>query len=260
MMKISYKKVCGALALTAIFTGSFSSIATAVTKTQANVNYGQFTADATWVGGVAPVSGADSIVATTNMTYNGSFELGSGQTWTRTGGTYVFFDGGRDGIAAALTLKSGSSMNYAGRLNETTSHIGANDLILEAGSSISTSEFNVRIDIASNWTTTWVADATGVTNFNAATSRITGSSAIFDLSSYDLGANGSTIVFMTTAETGTFGSVSILGGYTADVDYSYNGNTQIALTNISAIPEPSACAMLAGLLALGSVMMRRRKA
>ena len=60
----------------------------------------------------------------------------------------------------------------------------------------------------------------------------------------------------TNEGTATFDDVQV-DGYTFDVDYGYNGDTQIALTNITAIPEPGTIGML-GLGVAGLVAVRRR--
>jgi len=72
--------------------------------------------------------------------------------------------------------------------------------------------------------------------------------------SYTIGASDSSATLSAFAGTGA--TVSVTDGQGTDFIGGYSGNgVSIAL---SAVPEPSAYATLAGLLALGCVMLRRR--
>lgn len=256
-MKNPLERLLNTAAITASIVGIFSSTATAATTTQVAAGaFPNFLDDANWQGGAAPVSGTDSAVLNSNNSYRSgpsTWTLGSGQSLTYTfsstagGSKRLFVDAGFE-----LILATGSTLDFIDGAN--TMGLAINEgLTIEAGATVTTGRYQAN----AGGTTTWIADASGLTNYNAGATQLNAThTAVFDLSLYDL-SNGTDLVFLTGNETGTFGDVQILGGYTADVDYGFNGNTQIALTNITAVPEPSSIVALSCLGVVGLLIRRR---
>jgi hypothetical protein len=251
------------LALIALIVGGFSSMATAKTISQVAVSgWPHWTSGATWTNGVVPANDVDSVLINSNISTGNDYTLGVGQTITETGTGTWYYDNSTFDIFGSVDLNR--------TLQGTGGGGAAKNIILESGSafSLGTGKFNVA---HAGWTTTWIADAAGVTDLQAATADLTGSAAVIDLTDYDLDGSGSTVVIMTTDEGATtFGSVTLIAPtnltYVADVDYAYNGNTQIALTNIAVYtgaaetsfedPDPSVIEMgfiLTSTLVTGSV-------
>jgi hypothetical protein len=101
----------------------------------------------------------------------------------------------------------------------------------------------------------------GLTNLNTAT-----------FYSYSNATDGSTILFDQAAESSVVGSaldnITAVGFYSELVDFdgtAITGNAGLAFdmtnfsANLAAVPEPSAYSLIAGFLALGWIMVRRRK-
>jgi hypothetical protein len=233
------------LALTALIVGGVSSMATAETITQI-VDNGAWEAGTTWSNGVPPADSVDSIVlgissALSTITLQSDYILGAGQTITQVRGGWFNFNSG--------TLDIFGSVNFVGGRHFSGGTSAAKTLILQPGS-----EFNLGAGYRvanSNFTTKWIANSTGVTDIKASYAQLTGSAAVIDLTDYDLAGSGSNVVLMTTAEElgHTFASVTLIAPsnltYVADVDYAYNNNTQIALTNIAVWTPPTNTSFLA---------------
>lgn len=112
---------------------------------------------------------------------------------------------------------------------------------------------------------TFVTDSTlaGVSPFDVGDLLTLSSGTLtVNLTSYDFGANSGADIILTDYGTlsGTFGMVNLIGG-TGTLDYAFDqggGDLAIALTSVSAIPEPSSF-ILVGLGLAGVACFYRRR-
>ena len=213
--------------LIALATFATVSVAATITTTQ----NGTFDVGTTWVGGVAPASGTDSVVIAHSLNLFSEFTIASGETMTNTAG-----GGMRIGNNGHLTVATGGSMNLPG-FDMPESGAGGH-LTIEAGATARLDRYWNDEGIPA-YVNEWIADASGVTTFQIDGSfLLRGTSSILevDLTDYDL-LNGATLVLVDYGslgyQSGTgFGTVNIRGGYTGTIDYAYDqgsGDLGIAL-------------------------------
>lgn len=223
---------------------------------------GSFETATNYVGppALAPQSGVDSVRLDPGVGeafLNSEFTIASGQSMTTsaTGGVAL-----RLGTGADLTIASGSTLDFKTAGNGYLAENGdANvKVTIESGATARVDRF---FD-ASNWTTKFVAGATGVTTFEASDLYLRGGTLEVDLSNYDL-MNGTELVlwdYNILGNGGTYGAVN-LTGLSGTIDYAYDiggGDLGIAITNI-VVPEPSSTLLLSSVLGLFSTLFRRRR-
>ena len=236
----------------------------------ATVTWGGATGDwetgTNWTGGSAPDSGTDSVnlgsTPANDITLNSAFTIGSGQTMT-------------DGSNPELILKTGAVLTVGdgGTLDiefMRTRYTDGGILAVDAGATaVSIASFSP----AAIGTLQFTANAAGVTAITAGTFQIRNVNSVarywnldVDLANYNV-ANGDIVLVDYASVDGQFDSYAGVGqtitftsGWTADIDYAYDiggGDLGIALTNV--IPESGTYALIGGMLALGAVMVRRRR-
>jgi hypothetical protein len=95
--------------------------------------------------------------------------------------------------------------------------------------------------------------------------RVRGSSLEVDLTSYSA-SNGLSLILASygTFSDGPFNSITVTGiagaTWTQDVDYTIDlGDGSADTLSLTIIPEPGTYALIGGMLALGYVMVRRRR-
>jgi len=108
----------------------------------------------------------------------------------------------------------------------------------------------------------WEAGLTSVTTWNTTSFTSDSSWLTVDLANYTIvGASSLTLVDYTGTNTGTFASNTVTdssGTLTEGVDYTIDYITDGNIT-LNIIPEPGTYALIGGMLALGTVMLRRRR-
>ena len=136
------------------------------------------------------------------------------------------------------------------------------DFNIYAGASLNTGYYglgNISADIK------YIADATSVTTWsNANTFDVGADNLTVDLTAYTIvGASSLTLVDYTGGSlSNTFASVTVTdssGTLTEGVDYTLDYTTGSNIT-LNVVPEPGTYALIGGMLALGYVMVRRRRA
>jgi len=211
-----------------------------------------FATPTNWVGDVAPISGADSVVLDNSKgvaQLTTEYRIGPGKVMVaqnspandlvlqiKSGGNLIVGTGG------TLDLLVGAQQ---GGINEGG---GGETFTVEAGATVRMYRY---WNHAASYINKFIADAAGVTTFeieNNFVLRGTGSVLGIDLSSYDI-ANGTTLVLFdygnlilrdqAEGDNG-FGTVKLTSGWTADLDCAYDqggGDLAIALTNIVELPK-----------------------
>lgn len=214
------------------------SIAAAQAANITSVANGVLSADGTWGGGIAPLSGTDSVVIAHNINITSEFTIASGETMTATAGTLRIGGGGH------LTVATGGSLDL-GNFNLAESSAGG-QLTIEAGATAKVKRM-WNDETAPSYINEWIADASGVTTLEVTdrfTLRGTNSVLQIDLSNYDI-SNGTTLVLVdyenlsvqeqAVGDNG-WNSIVLTDGWSADLDLAYdidgNGDLGIALTNI----------------------------
>ena len=199
----------------------------------------------------------------------------NGGTLNLTGGALTLTQTSEANNAAQFFLNDGSLLNFSGgvhTINERIHTTGATSTIRITGSAAT---INVHQQSAFNATMDFVFDAAGISTFDSdsrlgfSTSTIT-----IDASAYTGGA--ATFVLVDTglfagsyvSNGGGFGNIGTIvapTGFTATLDQSlFDGDPvdgftgEITLT-LAAVPEPQTFALIGGCLALGYVMVRRRR-
>jgi len=196
-------------------------------RTIISTQNGNFDVGTTWVGGVAPASGIDSVVIDHTLNLFSEFTIGSGQSMTST----VTTSGMRIGDGGHLTVATGGSMNLPG-FDMPESGAGGH-LTIEAGATARVDRY-WNDEGSPSYINEWIADASGVTAFQIDgkfTLRGTESVLEVDLTDYDI-ANGDTLVLVDYGslvyQSGTgFGTVNIYGGLTGTIDYVTDNQIRI---------------------------------
>lgn len=222
-----------------------------------------------YVGGVAPVSGVDSVqfdTAAGTSFISSEFTIANGQSFTSTGDGVPI----RVGAGADLTLETGGTIDFLtggnGILAESANNSSNNAMLtFEPGASASVNQYFE----APGWSTTFIADAAGVTTFEVTgLIGIRDSTLTVDLTNYDF-SNGDLVLFdygtrfirTSDGTTGEYSTVNIIGGPpSAFIDYEFdidgNGDLGIAIV----IPEPTTLGLLLGFIFAGLVGYRPRRA
>ena len=210
-----------------------------------------------------PTSGVDSVELTDRNVLNYDFTVASGQSITDTAGSnWLGLANDGWGTVANLTLATGGSIDVgyiAARGNNPTLNPS---FTIEHGATLATDTIN---DGARPMDLIWEAGAASVTTWGTADIvSIDDFIVTVDLTAYTVaGASSlSLIAYSGTLDT-TFNSVTVTDGAETlvnGVDYtlSYGDLSNDAIT-LNLIPEPGTYALIGGMLALGYVMVRRRR-
>jgi hypothetical protein len=218
--------------------------------------------------GPIPVSGQDSVELTQRSVLNYDFTVADGQSITDTVGSHWFGianSGWTDG-PAHLTLATGGIINVdtlAARGGVTAGSANAASFTIQDGATLNT----VSAAVSRPMNLNWVAGASSVTTWNttnfAAGSTGGDSLLAVDLTNYTIvGASSLTLVNYSGTLTDTFASVTVTDGASTlvnGVDYTLDYTTDTNIT-LNLIPESGTYALIGGLLSLGYVMVRRRRA
>lgn len=257
-MKKTPKTLLTTSALIAGLAG-FSSIAQAAINTFDGSTNQNWTETTNWSLGTLPTTVSDSLIftQTSGDVYMAGTQwtLGNSQTATASNITDSAF---RIGGSDSLTIATGSSWDTTGGAGNfaIAQNSGGGDIILEADAT-----FKVDRIFTDTQTWTFKADTDSVTTVevsnlffanNGGNTNLT-----VDLTNYNIASGASLTLFTAGFYDGTAfaGTTQILGDFTGDFAYE---SGVIRLDNITVVPEPSSYALIGGLLALGSVMVRRR--
>jgi hypothetical protein len=215
---------------------------------------------ANWVGDPAngPQDGESVVLTTTaqsRLDYAWTIENGASLTSTAT----ALDDELVLQSDSVLTLATGGTMDIAFMRPRFTA---GGDFNIYAGASLNTGYYglgNISADIK------YIADATSVTTWSNANIFDVGlDNLTVDLTAYTIvGASSLTLVDYTGGSlSNTFASVTVTdssGTLTEGVDYTLDYTTGSNIT-LNVVPEPGTYALIGGMLALGYVMVRRRRA
>ncbi|MEM7455564.1 MAG: PEP-CTERM sorting domain-containing protein [Planctomycetota bacterium] len=206
----------------------------------------------------APQSGVDSVLfgdSATGANLNSTFIVGAGQSFSANLNNYVF----RLSTNGDLTIATGGTLDFSNAIFAEAPGGSNMNLTIEPGATVTTGAYFDEI----NYTTTFLADSSGVSTFNVAGNFfLRGGTLNIDVTNYD-DANGDLILFdygNSIGGVGAYSTVNIIGG-SGTIDYAHDlggGDLAIALTNVSAIPEPGSMSLFAA--GLAGVFVRRRRA
>ena len=224
--------------LTALAMGSQAAT---ITSTTTN---GTFDVAATWVDGIVPVSTNDSVVLASRVILESDFTIGNGQSMTAatTSGRLQLGDG-------HFTVATGGTLDLVtGALAYMTESGAGGHFTIEAGATVKVDRY-WNDENSPAYVNEWIADAAGVTTFEAGrfTLRGTSSELRVDLSNYDL-VNGTTLVLVETgllslqnqvAGDNGWHTITLTGGWAADLDVDV-GTGLIRLINISTVADTNA--------------------
>ncbi len=219
-----------------------------------NINGGRYeTSGANNLGAFGSGSAKLNLSSGTLTTTSGNqafFQLGGNSEFNISGGS-VEYNGGGNGVRVQTGFLGGGTSNFT---------ITGSDASLDFG--------NFTMNGTGNLNFNFNADADGVSVLNSNSfDNIDGSalneSIYVDVANYDVNTNGTTITLIDTEfsswDQDDFANLQVLNG-TGNFVFTADGfGTVLTLENITVVPEPSSFALLGGFLALGSVMLRRRR-
>lgn len=240
---------------------------------------------AAWTGGVVPTTGDTGIInnSNTRVTDTGAFladlELVSGGSLTLFGASLTMgadftLDGG------AISLRNGRHLDLGGKnffLNSgSISQQNSADVTIQNGKFQGSGLINlVEVDTPVNGSLVFASsvDTSGFTGtFNLqsgkfALAEITTDDASFDLTISGTGVyeNTASVAFTSLTIDGnavaadTYTRAALLTYGTTEYGADWSGFIADGGASITVIPEPGTCALIGGLLALTSVMIRRRR-
>ena len=220
---------------------------------------------ANWVNdGPIPVSGQDSVELTQRNVLNYEFTVALGQSIKDTVGSN-WLGLGNSGWpalpAAHLTLAKGGEIDVdrlAARGSVEAGSANAPTFTIQDGATLTTTFAATSRPM----NLIWEAGLTSVTTWNTTDFTSDSSWLTVDLTNYTIvGASSLTLVDYTGTNTGLFASITVTdssGTLIDGVDYTLDYTTNSNIT-LNLIPEPGTYALLGGLLALSSVMVRRRR-
>jgi len=255
------------LTLSALAGLSFTA-AQAATFTWDDGGSGESWSDAgNWDGTPAgiPATGVDSVELTQRSVLDYEFTVATGQSIKDTVGSH-WFGLGNSGWpavpAAQLTLAKGGEIDVsqlAARGGVTPGAANAPTFTIQDGATLTTT---TGAGGGRPMNFIWEAGLTSVTTWNTTSFTSDSSWLTVDLANYTIvGASSLTLVDYTGTNTGTFASNTVTdssGTLTEGVDYTIDYITDGNIT-LNIIPEPGTYALIGGMLALGTVMLRRRR-
>jgi PEP-CTERM motif len=226
-------------------------------------------ADVTRVLNVEKVGAGTVALSGTNL-YDGTTTVSTGT---------LFINGNNAGATGAVSVAAGATLGGGGTVGGATTFNGASFLTVgSTGTNVGTLSFNNGLSLSSTASTS--LDVTGTTrgtgydgiNVTGSTTYGGGLSVSFS-GSLAVAGQDYDLFNLGTAPSGSFSSISITGLHTLSLTNNSGVWTGDDLTNnltftftdstgnlfISAIPEPSSVAALAGLAAVGMVALRRRR-
>jgi hypothetical protein len=201
-------------------------------------------------------------VLTQRNVLNYDFTVQTNQSITDTGNNWLGLsnDGWGDNTVANLTLATGGEIDVgyiAARGNNSTLFP---TVTIEHGATLTTDSIN---DSNRPIDYIWKAGSDSVTTWNTGNATIGATIVTVELANYTVvGASSLTLIDYSNSLTGTFASFTVTdGGSTLinGVDYTLDYTTGSNIT-LNLIPEPGTYALIGGMLALGYVMVRRRRA
>ena len=224
-------------------------------------------------GAIANNNAGNTLASALTITNTGTTVLSGANTYT--GATTInagaFLVNGSHVGAGAYSVASGATLGGTGSINLSA---GNGNVTLANGAKLQSSSVDGisfalgtgSLDLsgalsAGSASMLFTLDAPGATLVSASAANIGSGVLNFDDFSFTTGAGfgaGTYTLFDLTSIAGTLGSnlTGVIGGLDATI--SLVGN-DIVLTTVSAIPEPSSAAALAGLAGLGLVVSRRRR-
>lgn len=211
--------------------------------------------------GPIPVTDQDSVVLTQRNVLNYNFKVKSGESITDTGNNWLGLsnDGWGDKTVANLTLATGGEIDVgyiSARGNNATLFP---TFTIEHGATLTTDSIN---DGTRPIDYIWKAGSDSVTTWNTGDAIFGATIVTVELANYTVvGASSLTLVNYSGTLTGEFASATVTDGGTTlinGVDYTLDYTTDTNIT-LNLIPEPGTYALIGGMLALGSVMVRRRR-
>ena len=197
-------------------------------------------------------AGGSVNLSTTSIGFNKDGELAVAGGTVTTAGIGLGDFGAFDGFTGALSVSSGT-LNASGNI-QTTNNVGIFNL---SGGAINAGGLQLSGTAGTLFNWDFTSGASSLITVSGNTMNLTDTDFSFDLTGVGIGDytliqnNGTGIVDFT-------GSIAFTPGYTASVNFEGNASGDNLVLSVTAIPEPSTFALIGGLLALGSVMMRRR--
>lgn len=272
MMQKAPKHLLAASALLAGFVG-FNSVAQAATVTYTGANGGAWSDGANWSDGAVPDASDDAVI---NAGSSVLFDYVNG--WPASNAKSVQVDGtitSSGGVIRSYQTvwNIGSTAVFGGYLvpwgsNDSNNPAAFNfdsNVNAAANISISTIEFGNDADVQLGFNFIGGGFNTITASGNLRIDNYAGQTIAVDMENYAGGSD--TIVLMdfiggTNVTSALFDTLNLAVTTSAGYDASYlqwNESTS-AIELVAVVPEPSSFALIGGCLALGSVMLRRRRA